>query len=1082
MYRLLVVILVVFFASLRVGAQENARFRHYTTEDGLSQNTVYCFKQDRFGFMWIGTQDGLNRFDGYAFRIYKPDAADSTSISGNSVRAVVEDRFGNLWIGTRAGLCRYDRAADVFVRYPQRNDDSGPASDAITDIEEDSDGNIWISTLNHGVSVRNATTGKFKHYQSGPGLLSGNDVRGMSCAKNGHMWLSTWAHGICEYDPKSGKFTGMQEAPGGLNYPNIRGGICAAKSGKIYIGTWGKGIDEWDPATQTMKYISLTSDDIHPTGMVWNICEDMKGRIWCATAETGLFMYDPSNGKKIVFKVDIHNEGSINDNNIWGVGVDRSNHIWAGGWQGGVNMLNEKISAFTHFRHNPFDEFALPSATVWSFCSDGGDGLWVGTGAGPAHYDPGTGKFERTSTTTRKEDTPSDQSNIQTLCRHADGRIFMGTTGGGLYIYNPADRTYVRHLSRPDSNSLQTSIVSACCGDVQGNIWVGCGRNLQRYISDKEGFNTYSLPEKDSVPSGTFITCIVEKSSQELYLGLNIGYLYIFNKVTKQFSLFWKSPLSDINTVLVDTRGGLWIGTSSAGLCYLNNGKETYFTEKNGLPNNSVNCIVNGSDGELWLSTNKGICKFDPLKQELRNYTAEDGTQGNEFNQNACYKTKDGQIWFGGTKGITAFYPDEIVVNQAPADAVLIAFTVLNDPYPMKEHIGVAKQVELSWRDYFFSFEYAGMEYTNPSKNMYKYMLVGFDEDWVEAGTRRFVTYTNLDPGTYTFRVMASNNDGVWNGKVAEVVVVINPPFWRTNWFYILCGLTAVATVWLYIRSRERKLRREKLLLENKVNERTSELNDEKEKVTAAHKDIRDSINYAKRIQYALLAHEELLRKNLNDHFVVFRPKDVVSGDFYWATAIDHLFYFGICDSTGHGVPGAFMSLLNISFLNEAIIEKGITKPGDIFNHVRQKLISNVSQEAGKDGMDAVLLCFDSKSQTITYAAAHNKPVIVRNSELIICETDKMPVGKGEIEAPFRTFTLDVISGDVVYLYTDGYADQFGGPHGKKYKYRQLHERLVKISSLPLIEQHKILEEEFDSWKGTLEQVDDVLVAGLRIP
>ena len=1076
-------------------AGNSPRFRQYTTENGLSQNSVYCVEQDNFGFMWLGTQDGVNRFDGYAFVTYKPIDGDSLSISGTSVRAVVSDRKGNLWIGTRTGFCKYDRAANNFVRFPAKGGlDSGPVSDLITDVEEDGQGNIWISTLDAGVSILNTTTMKFSHIVAPTvktdGQLSGNDVRGMSCGIDGHMWLTTWANGTNEYNPATEKFTLYSLENGMLLHPNSRGGICAASTGLVYIGLWGRGISVWNPATKKMSSISVNGNLDDPRGMIWNITEDRKGRIWAATAETGLFMYDPATGEQQAYINNISDPSSINDNNVWSVGVDRTNHIWAGTWQGGVNVLNERISAFEHYRYNPYDSGTLPSKTVWSFCEDGGDGLWIGTGAGPAHLNTQTGLIDYRVTAHVGDDIPSERSNIQAMARDRKGRIWMGSTGGGMYRYDPATKKYERWLSGGAPNELKSSIVNTVICDMNGDIWCGCGSKIQKYNEASNDFTTFSIPEMDSMGANSSVMIMQDYTATELRVGYTTGHVYVVDKRTGASKPEWQSPGENVTAIVPDKVGGIWYGTGGNGIFYVNNGKQTQFTEENGLPNNSVNAIIYGSHDELWITTNHGICKLDALTKEVRSYTNEDGTQGNEFNANACIKTKDGKIWIGGTNGVTAFHPDEITVNQTPADAVLISFTVLNEPYPMKENICVAKEIELSWRDYFFSFEYSGMEFTNSSKNQYRYMMEGFDETWVDAGTRRYVTYTNLDPGTYTFRVMASNNDGVWNGKVAEVKVIIHPPFWRTTWFYVLCGLMAVTATWLFIRQRERNLRKEKEILESRVEERTSELKDEKEKVQAAHKDIRDSINYARRIQDSILPSETELQTLLPDSFVLYIPRDIVSGDFYWLAKPDERkpneVLVAAADCTGHGVPGAFMSMIGNTLLNEAVRQKNEHEPAKILNRLHKDIRTALHQDAGsetRDGMDVAVVRLDFANGKIHYAGANRPLVMVSGAELKEIRADKMPIGglQGEEERNFTGHTFDVKKGTMIYIFTDGFADQFGGPKGKKFMVRKFYDMLQGIAEMSCSEQHALLSTAITEWKGDHEQVDDILVVGIRM-
>ena len=371
-------------------------------------------------------------------------------------------------------------------------------------------------------------------------------------------------------------------------------------------------------------------------------------------------------------------------------------------------------------------------------------------------------------------------------------------------------------------------------------------------------------------------------------------------------------------------------------------------------------------------------------------------------------------------------------------------------------------------------------------------MLEGFDKEWIEAGTRRFATYTNLDPGEYTFRVSTSNSDGVWSDSVSSLKITITPPFWRTTWFYILCALTLVLVIWIYIRWRERRLRREKTVLEEKVTERTSELHEEKEKVVAAHKDIRDSISYARRIQDAILPHEDEFRQLFPQSFVLYQPRDVVSGDFYWAARLgegaDEKILLAVADCTGHGVPGALMSMIGHALLNEIVKLEKMHDPARILERLHLEVRAALKQGSGnetRDGMDIALICFERKSRSLHFAGANRPLLYFVNGVMKEIKPDKQAIGGLQDDQP-RTFTSQTISLEtekevMIYLFSDGYADQFGGEKGKKFMLKRLHEMLAANHHQPVDTQKESLQTTIEKWKGNHEQVDDMLVIGIRI-
>jgi serine phosphatase RsbU (regulator of sigma subunit) len=406
--------------------------------------------------------------------------------------------------------------------------------------------------------------------------------------------------------------------------------------------------------------------------------------------------------------------------------------------------------------------------------------------------------------------------------------------------------------------------------------------------------------------------------------------------------------------------------------------------------------------------------------------------------------------------------------------------------------VSFVEELDLDYDQNFLSFDFVALHYAAPEKNQYAYMMENLDTKWNECGTTRTASYTNIPPGDYIFRVKASNCDGVWNNEGRIIFITIHPPWWATWWFRSLAVLALAAGIIGYFRYRTASLRRRQKELEQTVKERTAEVVAQKEEITVQkhmveekQKEIIDSINYAQRIQRALLASDKLLQENLGEHFVLFKPKDIVAGDFYWGTPTEGKFMLITADCTGHGVPGAFMSLLNISKLNETIIEKKIIRPDLVLNNVRSEIIRSLNPNAGdnsQDGMDCVLFQLDLRNFTLQYAAANNGFYIVRNGSLISCSGDKMPVGKSHDDQ--RSFTLQTVElkpGDMIYTLTDGYPDQFGGPKGKKFKYKQLEELFVQIALDPIHAQKQKLDEVIEQWRGNIEQVDDICIIGIKI-
>ena len=648
------------------------------------------------------------------------------------------------------------------------------------------------------------------------------------------------------------------------------------------------------------------------------------------------------------------------------------------------------------------------------------------------------------------------------------------------------------------------------------------------YVKDQnpEGFSSFSKLQglKHDV-----IRCMLQDKIGNLWIGTAGG---VSKYDGKSFTHFTEKEGLSNNTVwsiLEDKGGNLWFGTEGGGVSKYDGKSFTYFTEKEGLSNNSVLSMLEDKSGNLWFGSRFGLAKlsyeklveindkvkFNKIQADeilFKNYTYEDGFLGIGVNggKTIC-EDKNGTIWVAANERLTAFHPQGENTDTFAPNIQLTSIALFNENIKwvnlekkkdstltlgngvsvgnfefdgITKWYGLPENLSLAYNNNYLTFNFIGITQKQSKKVKYQYKLEGIDENWSAITNRTEAPYGNLPHGTYIFKVKAMNSEGYWSEEF-HYTFTIRPPWWKTIWFRTLAVFSLLFTLYLLYRWRTASMRARQKQLENTIHDRTREVVHQKELIEEKQKEITDSINYAKRIQYSLLAHDDLLKNNLPEHFVLFKPKDIVSGDFYWATeklVIDNVnrqFYLAVCDSTGHGVPGAFMSLLNISFLNEGINEKNIIEPNKVFDHVRNRLTENV--DGGADGMDAILIQFDFEKNRMHYTAANNAPLLIRNNTIQELQKDKMSVGRSDKTNPFQLFNLTLEKGDCLYFYTDGYADQFGGEKGKKFKNTNLNKLLLEIHQLPLTEQNEKLIVAFEKWRGDLEQVDDVCVIGIRI-
>jgi serine phosphatase RsbU (regulator of sigma subunit) len=586
-----------------------------------------------------------------------------------------------------------------------------------------------------------------------------------------------------------------------------------------------------------------------------------------------------------------------------------------------------------------------------------------------------------------------------------------------------------------------------------------------------------------------------------------------------------------VRSILEDKRGNLWFGTNGGGVSVYNGETFTHFTEKEGLSNSVGYSILEDESGNLWLSTENGLNQFVviggvglqpqnlPTGQageekttkvtiKIVRFEKNDGLKGMDFFPNSVCLDSKNRMWWGSGKSLTmldmnkfssATEPPAVYLRQLDINEVFIDYRNITDSLGNEiEFNGVQKfenyplNLELPYNKNHLTFHYAAIDWSAPHKIQYSYLMSGLNTNWSIPSNEAKADYRNLPYGTYTFKVRAIGESGEWSDPF-EYAFTINPPWWHTNLAYACYIVLGLLVIWLLVRLQTNKLKKRQVVLEQEVENATKEIRQQKEvvehqkeQVEEAHLEIIDSINYAERIQRSFLASKELLDENLNEYFVFFQPKEAVSGDFYWADKLSNGdFSIVNADSTGHGVPGAIMSILNISSIEEAVKE-GSTSPHEIFNKTRTFIIDRLkkdgSEHGGKDGMDASIVCFNADKTKMTYTAAQNPIWIIRAGEVIQLKPEKMPVGKHDMDhVPFEGGEFVLQKGDQIYTLTDGFQDQFGGPKGKKFMVKRMREYVLSISHLPMQEQYQLISKVFSEWKGDVEQVDDVCVIGVQI-
>ena len=806
-------LLIAALATAPLTAQERVTFRHLTIADGLSQNVVSAIVQDRRGFMWFGTKDGLNRYDGYQFVVFRHDPFDSTSISDSEITTLFEDSRGELWVGTRGGgVNRFDRARERFTRV-----NAGPARDVVA-IAEDPSGAIWVGAAGEGLfrltlnGRREVTVDRLVHSPADTTSLGDDRVRAVLIDRRGVLWVGTDA-GLDRREPSSGRgafthLTVRSSAPLVLIDTAVTS-LYEDSNSRLWIGSV-PGISALDSARTSIRhYYHRYRTFRYGWGIAVSLAEDPTGQLWVSTVSE-LMRLDPSTGVFTYFRHEPLNPESMNDLPTR-VYRDRSNVIWVGSNGYGINAYDPKANRFQTFRRPENWPSRLSGFSVYTLFEDLSGTLWIDAGL--------LYRWNRTTGGLKSFETVSSQPNdfgnvaVWSIVEDPPGSLWTASVSG-LYHYEIATGRFRQYRYDPaDSAGLPEQAVYDVFRDRDGVIWAVTENFLVRLADPERGrFQIYRHKERPTARQWIFPSTI-QDSSGALWFGSDQG-LTRFDPTTGAFRHFHHDPrvtesLSHdaIRAILPDPRQPgryLWVGTAGGGLNRLDiqSGTFAHFTERDGLPNDVVYAILADSSGRLWLSTNKGLSRFDPTTRQFRNYDVNDGLQSNEFNSGAAFRSRSGEMFFGGIYGFNYFRPEAVHDNPNVPAVVITGFrrgnryeTVRDSGTALRTTISETDTLRVSYRDAVLTFEFAALEYSAPAKNRYAYRMVGFNDVWFESGAVRAATYTNLPPGHYTFQVRASNNDGVWNEQGASLAILITPPWWRTWWAYALYGTLVLAAL-----------------------------------------------------------------------------------------------------------------------------------------------------------------------------------------------------------------------------------------------------------------------------------------------
>jgi len=788
---------------------QDFQFEHISIDQGLSHAGVQAILQDSRGFMWFATRDGLNKYDGYTITIYKHSQLDSLSLVDNHIRAIYEDRKGKLWIGTNLGLNRFDPITESFLTYKHDPKDSSSISDNIVlSIYEDRANRLWIGTLRGGLSLLDREQGTFKNYQhepENPISLSHNYLKDIYESPDGALWLATLGGGLNQFDRKTGHFIRYKNDPKNSQSISSNFVMCLysdpRRSGKLWIGTYGGGLNQLDLQSKTFTHYKHDAEKSNTLSdnRIFDICSDPAGRLWLGTFAGGLNLFDAEKNEFQSFRHHPQDAKSVSEDFVRSVFVDQTGNLWAGTNLGGLNKLDIKPKKFRKYQHQTNDPGSLRHNVV-NAIYEGPDGtVWVGTNEGLDKLSPQESSFQHIDLNLR--DSQNEKVFVKTILVEGSNTVWIGTFGDGHFKYKPSTGMLKQFKTDPrNRNSIADNRIKSLLQDGAGTLWIGTIAGVNAFNPDTETFVLFANdPANSNSLSNNSVECLLSDQHGNIWIGTHDGLnkLEPHSRKITNLKPEQNNPQSlshkIVNALFEDSEGNLWVGTNN-GLTRLNSEapKEEQFShyfESDGLLSNYICGILEDELGNLWISTNVGISRFNsklPKGQQFRNYDRSDGLQGQTLLVGAAYGAKSGEMFFGGNNGVVRFHPYEVQDNPYSPKVVLTAFNIFDQPSRLDTAISEIKEIQLSHKENFFSLEFAALDYTQPQKNGYAYKMEGVNEDWVQAGTRRYASYTNLDAGTYLFRVRGSNNDGVWNEEGTSLKIIIKPPFWQAWWVQIL--------------------------------------------------------------------------------------------------------------------------------------------------------------------------------------------------------------------------------------------------------------------------------------------------------
>lgn len=1071
-------------ASLVQAGEIDHRTKIFTIEDGLSQTGVTCLMVDRQGFLWIGTQDGLNRYDGYQFKIFRWEHSDNHTICDNYIRSIIESKDGFIWIATNNGLSRYDPKTGYFSNFLHNPEDPKTiSSSSLYYVYEDYQGTIWVKTL-ETLEKFNKSDNTFSHYNPYNNLFNfaaNEGVFPLFEDQIGRFWVGT-KDGLNIFDRNFELFERYVHSPKdpATVSNNVVRAIVEDSRQNLWIGT-EKGLNLYNSINK--KFERYGDADLSVSALYTTPKSQM---VWIG-AQKGLYIIDISS-KRVSNVLINENQETRNITNISSIVMDNAGIVWIGSPQGLIK-LDTKPNKFKLYR-NKQEKNATFSNHITSIHIDKQGNHLLAT--------IGSGLLERNYYTDEVAPYRNEQvqkligENVHIVTSDKKNRLWIASSNG-LFVEEGNTVEPLCKWFPAECERFKNSFFYSIYPDTGQITWFATSQGLFKYSeSAKRTLILVNLNLENEKANRYKAFDVSRDRENNIWVGTDKGLFRIEGKDGKitGYSTSVEKPgkisSNYIYSIACGLDGQVWIGTGN-GLCLYNKTTDdfTVYTEKNGLVNNTIYSIIIDRSNNLWFGTKRGLARMVTDTEEFNNFDISDGLQGFEFNIGAVHADEYGELFFGGTAGYNSIVPEKLSYSTFKPKVVITSIEIFENGKFYYVTYESNNKLTLPYTTDLVNIDFASLDFTLPQKNLFSYQLSNANDfgNWVNINNKHSATFSKLAPGEYILRIRGTNSDQIWNSNEAMLQITVLRPFWYSYTAITFYFIFAALLVYIIIYFRTSQLRKaNKHLMERELIAQAIAL--QKEELTLKNKNITDSINYAKRIQEALLPTEKNIRKILPQSFVYHKPRDIVSGDFYWIHEVKNKVIVAAVDCTGHGVPGAFMSIIGFEIFRK-IANSEANTPGEFLDKIKddfQKIFRDVEHISLKDGMDVTLCFFDKNTKILEFAAAFNPIYVIHDNKITEVKGDRFSVSLDTdvVKQSFISHTIQLYEGDMVYMFSDGYADQFGGYEGKKYKYRRFRHLLLNIHKLDLEEQKKVLDESIELWRGDYEQVDDILIIGIK--